>query len=62
MCRYVLKNLVRDWSADGAAEREESYGRILVKLCDHYQVELLLRPVLLLTLCQLQTCSASSCT
>ena len=28
ICRYVLKNLVRDWSAEGAAEREESYGRI----------------------------------
>ena len=33
----MLKNLVRDWSAEGAAEREESYGRILVKLFDHFQ-------------------------
>lgn len=36
-CRYVLKNLVRDWGAEGAAEREESYGRILVRLFDHFQ-------------------------
>ena len=27
--RYVLKNLMRDWSAEGAAERAESFGRIL---------------------------------
>ena len=28
---------MRDWSVEGAAEREESYGRILVKLFDHFQ-------------------------
>ena len=27
--RYVLKNLVRDWSTEGASEREESYGLII---------------------------------
>lgn len=26
---YVLKNIVRDWSADGAAEREQCYGWML---------------------------------
>lgn len=30
--RYVLKNLARDWSAECAAEREQSYGRILTEL------------------------------
>lgn len=30
--QYVLKNLVRDWSAEGAAERAQSYGRILTEL------------------------------
>ncbi|EFJ40541.1 hypothetical protein VOLCADRAFT_69374 [Volvox carteri f. nagariensis] len=30
--RYVLKNLVRDWSAEGEAERTMSYGRILDEL------------------------------
>jgi carnosine N-methyltransferase len=30
--RYVLKNLVRDWSAEGAAERAQSYGPILSEL------------------------------
>lgn len=30
--RYVLKNLVRDWSAEGAAERSQSYGRMLTEL------------------------------
>ncbi|GLC38668.1 hypothetical protein PLESTB_000458200 [Pleodorina starrii] len=30
--RYVLKNLARDWSAEGAAERMMSYGRILEEL------------------------------
>lgn len=30
--RYVLKNLVRDWSAEGALERQQSYGRILQEL------------------------------
>ena len=29
---YVLKNVVRDWSADGEEERSESYGRILAEL------------------------------
>lgn len=31
-CRYVLKNVARDWSAEGAAERAQSYGRILGEL------------------------------
>lgn len=26
---YVLKNLMRDWSEDGAVERAQSYGRVL---------------------------------
>ena len=26
--RYVLKNFMRDWSTEGAAEREASYGWI----------------------------------
>ncbi|GIL86828.1 hypothetical protein Vretifemale_15031 [Volvox reticuliferus] len=30
--RYVLKNLARDWAAEGAAERMLSYGRILDEL------------------------------
>ena len=30
--RYVLKNAMRDWSAEGAAEREESYGAITAVL------------------------------
>ncbi|KAI8463769.1 MAG: N2227-like protein-domain-containing protein [Monoraphidium minutum] len=30
--RYVLKNLARDWSAEGAAERAQSYGRICDEL------------------------------
>lgn len=30
--RYVLKNLARDWSAEGAPEREQSYGRLLLEL------------------------------
>lgn len=30
--RYVLKNLVRDWAAEGQAERQQSYGRILQEL------------------------------
>eukprot|EP00887_Chlorella_sp_A99_P004676 scaffold4.g4676.t1 len=30
--RYVLKDLMRDWSEEGAAERAESYGRILEEL------------------------------
>jgi len=28
----VLKNLARDWSAEGAAERAQSYGRICAEL------------------------------
>lgn len=27
-CRYVFKNLMRDWSQEGAPERTQSYGRI----------------------------------
>ncbi|KAL4444929.1 hypothetical protein ABPG77_003979 [Micractinium sp. CCAP 211/92] len=30
--RYVLKNTARDWSEEGAAEREQSYGRIVREL------------------------------
>ncbi|KAI7842414.1 hypothetical protein COHA_004053 [Chlorella ohadii] len=30
--RYVLKNCARDWSAEGAAERAQSYGRITAEL------------------------------
>jgi hypothetical protein len=30
--RYVLKNLARDWSAEGAYERSQSYGRIVEEL------------------------------
>lgn len=30
--RYVLKNLVRDWAAEGQAERQQSYGRIVQEL------------------------------
>ena len=36
-CRYVLKNLMRDWSADGAPERTQSYGRIIKELAMRYQ-------------------------
>ncbi len=36
--RYVLKNLVRDWGAEGAAERAQSYGRILAELRARYPV------------------------
>ena len=31
----MLKNLVRDWSAEGAPERSQSYGRILTQLQRH---------------------------
>ena len=30
--RYVLKNLVRDWGPEGAAERSQSYDRICTEL------------------------------
>ena len=30
--KYVFKNLMRDWSAEGAPERAASYGRILAEL------------------------------
>lgn len=30
--KYVFKNLVRDWSVEGAAERAQSYGRLLAEL------------------------------
>ena len=36
-CRYVLKNLMRDWSADGAPERTQSYGRIIKELSKRYE-------------------------
>ena len=32
-----LKQLVRDWSADGAKEREAAYDKITNKLCDLYK-------------------------
>ncbi len=32
--RYVLKNLQRDWSAEGEVERAQSYGRIIAELCE----------------------------
>ena len=38
MRRYVLKNLVRDWGSEGAAERAQSYGRIVAELRSRYQV------------------------
>eukprot|EP00878_Enallax_costatus_P031497 GHUV01034445.1.p1 GENE.GHUV01034445.1~~GHUV01034445.1.p1 ORF type:complete len:306 (+),score=71.38 GHUV01034445.1:288-1205(+) len=33
--RYVLKNLVRDWAAEGATERQQCFGRLVnqLKLC-----------------------------
>lgn len=34
--KYVFKNLVRDWSEEGAAERDASYGRILTELEVHF--------------------------
>ena len=33
--RYVLRNLCRDWSAEGAPERAESYGVLLAALQKH---------------------------
>ncbi len=30
--RYVLKDLVRNWSEEGAAEREQSFGRVLARI------------------------------
>lgn len=30
--RYVLKNVARDWSAEGAGERAASYGRLVAEL------------------------------
>jgi carnosine N-methyltransferase len=30
--RYVLKNMMRDWSTEGEEERKESYGHILTEL------------------------------
>ena len=38
--QYVLKNLVRDWSAEGAPERSQSYGRILTQLQRHLRPRL----------------------
>ena len=37
-CRYVLKNLVRDWGSEGAAERAESYSRIVAELRECFRV------------------------
>ena len=33
-----LKQLVRDWSEDGKQEREQSYYKIINKLCELYKV------------------------
>ena len=30
---YLLKNIYRDWSVEGAAERAESYGPIVAEVC-----------------------------
>ncbi|KAK9841240.1 hypothetical protein WJX74_002413 [Apatococcus lobatus] len=30
--RYVLKNMMRDWGAEGAAERSQSYGKVVAEL------------------------------
>lgn len=30
--KYVFKNLMRDWSVEGAGERSQSYGRMLTEL------------------------------
>lgn len=30
--KYVFKNLMRDWSEEGAAERAQTYGRLLTEL------------------------------
>lgn len=30
--RYVLKNLMRDWGTEGAAERSQSYGKVVAEL------------------------------
>lgn len=32
LCRYVLKVLMREWSEEGAAERSQSFGRIVEEL------------------------------
>ncbi len=32
MYRYVLKNVWRDWSEEGAQERQQSFGRICKEL------------------------------
>ena len=36
--RYTLKNLVRDWAAEGAVERTQSYGWLLAALARHLPV------------------------
>jgi carnosine N-methyltransferase len=36
--QYVLKNLMRDWSPEGAAERQESYGWLLEAVSEHVPV------------------------
>ncbi|GAB4823870.1 hypothetical protein N2152v2_010916 [Parachlorella kessleri] len=36
--RYVFKNLMRDWSAEGAVERQQSYGRILEEIEGLYKL------------------------
>lgn len=37
--RYVLKNLMRDWSQEGGSERAESYGWILDSVTEHVPVD-----------------------
>lgn len=34
----MLKNLVRDWGPEGAAERAQSYGRIVAELRECFRV------------------------
>jgi carnosine N-methyltransferase len=38
--RYVLKNLMRDWSEEGHGERDESYGAIIAALRDVFSTQL----------------------
>lgn len=35
--RYVFKNLMRDWSQDGAAERSQSYGRMCKEVQEQFK-------------------------
>ena len=42
--KYVLKNLVRDWSEEGVSEREQSYGIIIREIKDIFEDRLGLPP------------------